>query len=284
VISSPFCAAACPGRRLRVAAAAALTVILTVTAVQVHARQSTAPSASHRSAASHGASSAPGGAGDVKAQGSYSIGVAMGIQLLRSGIRANDVSFEKLMQGMRDVTGGKVQPSIEDQQHIQALVQQIRARAAETNRAAALTNRAAARKFLAENARRQGVKSTPSGLQYRVLKEGTGPSPRPTDQVTVNYSGTLLNGTEFDNSYKRGHPETFTVNGVIKGWSEALVMMKPGAKWQLYIPPDLAYGDEGKGPVPPGALLKFDVELVSVTPAASPGGARPDIGAGGGGR
>jgi FKBP-type peptidyl-prolyl cis-trans isomerase len=130
-------------------------------------------------------------------------------------------------------------------------------------------NRAAARNLLAKNGKQSDVITTPSGLQYKVLSPGRGDSPRSTDLVTVNYRGTLLDGTEFDNSFKRGQPPTFPVNRVIKGWQEALVLMKPGAKWELYIPPELAYDEKSVGPIPPGSLLKFEIELLSVnTPSA----------------
>jgi len=124
----------------------------------------------------------------------------------------------------------------------------------------------AAAEFLAKNAKADGVVQTASGLQYKIVDAGkTGAnSPQPTDTVTVQYRGKLLDGTVFDSSYDRGQPATFPVNGVIKGWQEALPLMKPGAKWQLFIPADLAYGDSGQGKIPPGSLLIFDVELLSV--------------------
>ena len=109
------------------------------------------------------------------------------------------------------------------------------------------------------------MKTLPSGLQYKVLAEGKGAQPKPTDQVTVNYRGTLIDGTEFDSSYKRGEPVTFPVNQVIPGWSEALPLMKTGAKWQLFVPAGLAYGEHGAGrDIPPNAALIFEVELVGV--------------------
>ena len=105
----------------------------------------------------------------------------------------------------------------------------------------------------------------PSGLQYKVIAEGSGKTPQATDTVTVNYKGTLIDGTEFDSSYKRGQPASFQVNGVIKGWTEALQLMKEGSKWQLFIPPDLAYGERGAGrTIPPNSTLIFEVELISV--------------------
>jgi FKBP-type peptidyl-prolyl cis-trans isomerase len=124
--------------------------------------------------------------------------------------------------------------------------------------------------FLAANAKKPGIKSTKSGLQYQVLKAGTGDSPKRTDTVVTNYRGTLLDGTEFDSSYKRGRPATFAVNGVIKGWTEALQLMKVGGKWKLYVPSDLAYGDNGAGElIKPGATLVFEVELLEIKKPAN---------------
>ena len=121
------------------------------------------------------------------------------------------------------------------------------------------------KKFLAENQKKEGIKTLPSGLQYKVLTEGTGKTPKETDNVTVNYKGTLIDGTEFDSSYKKGQPATFQVNGVIKGWTEALQLMKEGSKWQLFIPPELAYGERGAGPtILPNSTLIFEVELLTV--------------------
>ena len=127
-------------------------------------------------------------------------------------------------------------------------------------------NHTAAKSFLAENGKKKDIVTTASGLQYKVLAPGSGDSPKSTDQVTVNYRGTLLDGTEFDSSYKRGQPASFPVNGVIPGWQEALILMKPGAKWQLFVPPNLAYDLDSPPAIPPGSLLVFDVELLSVKP------------------
>ena len=119
--------------------------------------------------------------------------------------------------------------------------------------------------FLAANKGKEGVVPLPSGLQYKILKEGTGPKPTATDSVVCNYRGTLINGTEFDSSYKRGQPATFPVTGVIKGWTEALQLMPVGSKWQLFIPSDLAYGERGPAPeIGPNATLIFEVELLSI--------------------
>ena len=253
-------------RTLPVALAIVLSVTLSVGAAHVQARQGGSPGEpQHKPASSSTA--------DVKGAGSYSLGVLLGWQLHQSGLNASSVSIEKVLQGLKDVTSGKVQPSEQDNDHLRELIVESRA-------AAAGPNKAAARRFLAQNAKRQGVKTTPSGLQYKILSVGSGTPPQPNDQVVVNYRGTLLDGTEFDSSYKRGQPATFQVNHVIPGWTEALVMMKPGARWELYIPPELAYGDAGRGPIPPGSLLKFEVQLVKVTPGAPAGGAGPNVGGG----
>jgi FKBP-type peptidyl-prolyl cis-trans isomerase len=137
--------------------------------------------------------------------------------------------------------------------------------------AAAAKNEAAAAQYLARNGKEKGVITTPSGLEYKVIAAGDKKAPpiTATDQVTVNYRGKLLDGTEFDSSYERGVPATFPVNGVIKGWQEALVLMKPGAKYELFIPPALAYGPQPKPRIPGGSLLIFDVELISAKSAGS---------------
>ena len=127
-----------------------------------------------------------------------------------------------------------------------------------------MTNLKAGEDFLAANAKKEGVKTTASGLQYKVIKSGSGPSPKPTDTVKVHYNGTLIDGTVFDSSIRRGSPATFPVNGVIPGWTEALQLMKVGDKWQLFIPAKLAYGEQGPGPIGPNATLIFDVELLGI--------------------
>ncbi len=121
--------------------------------------------------------------------------------------------------------------------------------------------------FLAENKKKEGIKTLPDGLQYKVIKAGTGKKPKADDTVTVNYRGTLIDGTEFDSSYKRGQPATFPVSGVIPGWTEALQLMQEGSKWELFIPSNLAYGERGRpGIIGPNAALIFEVELVSIRP------------------
>jgi FKBP-type peptidyl-prolyl cis-trans isomerase len=132
-------------------------------------------------------------------------------------------------------------------------------------------NKTEGAKFLEENKKKEGVKTTASGLQYKALKEGNGAQPKATDTVTVNYRGTLINGTEFDSSYKRGQPATFPVNGVIKGWTEALQLMKVGSKYQLFIPSNLAYGERAVSPdLAANSTLIFEVELLDAKPAPTP--------------
>jgi FKBP-type peptidyl-prolyl cis-trans isomerase len=202
---------------------------------------------------------------------SYSLGVSMGEQLRTSGVGADRVSSERLAQGVRDALSGKVKLTDADRERISNLARSAYAAAGDTN------HRAAA-KFLAENSRKPDVVTTASGLQYKVIEPGSGDSPKPTDEVTVNYRGTLLDGTEFDSSYKRGQPVPFQVNRVIPGWSEALQLMKPGAKYQLFVPPQLAYDLRSPPAIPPGSLLIFEVELLSIKvaqPPAAQTGAQP---------
>jgi FKBP-type peptidyl-prolyl cis-trans isomerase len=213
----------------------------------------------------------PASEADVRNQGSYSIGVSIGNQLKSLGLTPDALDLSRVTQGLKDALAGTAQVSAEDNQRVGALIESGR-------NATGNTNKAAATKFLAENGKRKGVVTTASGLQYRVVNAGKGTSPKATDQVTVHYRGTLLDGTEFDSSIKRGEPAQFPVNGVIKGWQEALVLMKPGAKWELFIPPDLAYGMDSPPSIPPNSLLRFDVELLSVggEQAKGPGTAKPE--------
>ncbi len=193
----------------------------------------------------------------------------MGTQLHQMGLTSESVSNEKLAQGLKDALSGKATMSMEHQKTIQTFIEGTRNKLGDTNHATADA-------FLAENGKKKDVVTTASGLEYHVVNAGTGASPKPTDMVTVNYRGTLLDGTEFDSSYKRGQPATFPVNGVIPGWQEALVLMKPGAKYELFVPPKLAYDMHPPTPViPPGSLLKFDVELISVKPPPPPAPATP---------
>lgn len=210
--------------------------------------------------------------GSLKQKASYSLGVLMGAQLRELGLDTDSIAFDQVEKGLHDVVKGTVKASDADKQNVQALVLRVRA-------AVARRNRAAAHDFLAKNGKRKGVVTTASGLEYRILRPGSGAPPHPTDVVTVNYRGTLLDGTVFDSTYDRGQPATFPLDHVIKGWQEALVLMRPGAKWEIYIPPDLAYGDDSQAPIPPGSLLKFEVELLGVKPqAAAPAAPAPSLG------
>lgn len=206
---------------------------------------------------------------DNKEKFSYALGMSLGNNLRRSGIPLDEIDPNAIMEGVKegyDLSKARLSES-EARDIIMSTQREARTRLAEKNKKEG-------EKFLEENKKKEGVVTLPSGLQYKVLAEGSGDSPKPDDMVTVNYRGTLIDGTEFDSSYKRGQPAKFGVNGVIKGWSEALQLMKPGAKWQLFIPPELAYGERGSGlAIGPNSTLIFDVELLSVekrpTPTAS---------------
>jgi len=153
----------------------------------------------------------------------------------------------------------------ERQQAMAALQEELRSRFADERAAQGEKNRAEGDTFLEENRSREGVVTLPSGLQYSILREGDGPRPAMTDQVSVHYVGTFLDGTEFDNSYTAGNPVIFAVNRVIAGWTETLQLMRVGAKWRLWIPPELAYGEAGQGTrIGPNATLVFEVELLAI--------------------
>jgi FKBP-type peptidyl-prolyl cis-trans isomerase FklB len=196
---------------------------------------------------------------------SYIVGTQMGQQMKTQGIPFDKDAF---MMAIEDAMAGN--PPRLSQEEIQQAVTAYQQQRQEHAKVVAETNKKAGEAFLASNAKKPGVKVTGSGLQYQVLEEGKGASPSATDTVVVNYRGTLLDGTEFDSSYKRGQPATFPVNGVIPGWQEALQMMKPGAKWKIFVPANLAYGERGAGAtIGPNATLTFEVELLEVkAPAA----------------
>jgi FKBP-type peptidyl-prolyl cis-trans isomerase FklB len=196
-------------------------------------------------------------------QTSYLFGLTFGEQLRRVGI-ADQVSIDAIARGLKDGLHGKTSTPA-DQQQVQAYVRSAM-------QSATARNQAAAKDFLGRNAQEKGVKTTPSGLQYKILVPGDSKAAvvTPTDEVTVQYRGKLLDGSEFDSSYARGTPASFPVNGVIAGWKEALVLMKPGAKWQLFVPPELAYGAAPRPGIPGGSLLIFEVELLSVKSSGAP--------------
>jgi len=200
---------------------------------------------------------------DQKDKESYSLGYQFGQSLKAQEL---DINLEVYESGIKDALGGK-NPSLsreEMQKTISELQQRIAATRQKGLKEMAEKNLAEGKAFLEENKKKEGIKTLPSGLQYKVLAQGSGKTPQATDSGTVNYKGTRVNGTEFDNSYKRGKPTTFQVGKVIKGWTEALQLMKEGSKWELFIPPELGYGNRGAGPVPPNSILLFEVELISV--------------------
>lgn len=199
---------------------------------------------------------------------SYTIGVNIG-QDFKS--QKMEVDADLLLAGIKDSLAGKELRLTEEEMasEIQKFQQDMQAKMMADMEALSAKNKADGEAFLAENAKKEGVVVTASGLQYKVLEAGEGDSPVPSDVVTVHYRGTLVDGTQFDSSYDRGQPATFPVGGVIPGWTEALQLMKPGAKWQLVIPADLAYGERGAGQaIGPNSTLLFDVELISVEQGA----------------
>lgn len=195
---------------------------------------------------------------------SYSIGFDIGKNLRKNTI---DIDPAKVLAGIKDgikSDSASILTESEMAQVMQELQKSLMQKQSEKMKAESDVNKKAGEAFLAENAKKEGVKTTASGLQYKVLTSGSGKTPDANSTVTAHYRGTLIDGTEFDNSYKRGEPIKFPVTGVIKGWTEALQMMKEGDKWMLYIPSDLGYGDYGQGgTIPPGAVLVFEVELIA---------------------
>lgn len=195
---------------------------------------------------------------------SYSIGLNMGRNFKRQQVPINP---EAVLQGLRDAISGAKAALTDDEMKaaFQALEQEIATAQEAKNKDLAKKNSEEGAAFLAANKKKPGIKTTASGLQYKVLKEGTGPVPKKTDTVSTHYRGTLLDGTEFDSSIARNEPATFPVTGVIPGWTEALQLMKVGSKWQLFIPAELAYRDQGAGAdIGPNAVLVFDIELLGI--------------------
>src|SRR5207244_3961782 len=202
---------------------------------------------------------------DQKDKVSYSIGMNIGLNLSRQKV---DINTDVLNAGMKDAIAGKPQLTPDQVKDVMA---QFEKDMEQKQKQLGEKNKTDGAKFLEDNKKKPGVKTTASGLQYKVEKEGTGSQPKATDMVTVNYRGTLIDGTEFDSSYKRGQPATFPVNGVIKGWTEALQLMKQGSKYQLVIPSNLAYGERAMGAdIGPNATLIFEVELQDVKPPPTP--------------
>jgi len=195
---------------------------------------------------------------------SYSIGLDIGRNLKQQSV---DVNPDVLARGIRDVVGGNA-PLLTDEQvraTLAAFQQQMKVKQQEKLKEAGEKGKQEGEAFLVENKKEKGIITLPSGLQYKVLTMGAGPKLKAEQTVRVHYQGKLIDGTEFDSSYKRGEPAVFPVKGVIAGWTEALELMPVGSKWQLFIPSNLAYGESGAGQViPRNATLIFDVELLSI--------------------
>ncbi len=198
---------------------------------------------------------------------SYSIGYQVGGDFRRQGL---EIDPELVVRGVMDAQAGSepLMTPEEMRQTLTELAQQAAATAAQQREEQARKNLAEGETFLAANSEKDGVVTLPSGLQYQVLSEGEGDPPAATDTVTVQYRGTLIDGSEFDSSYGRGEPATFPLNRVIPGWTEGLQLMRPGAKYRLFVPPELAYGERGAGSkIGPNSALIFEIELLSVQPA-----------------
>ncbi len=193
----------------------------------------------------------------LKEKASYAMGLNMGNWIKSNGF---DFDLKILSQGMQDAASGAKTLLAPDETEKVLKEFQDQARNAATEK-----NKGQGAQFLAENAKKPGVITLPSGLQYKVLTEGTGPKPKDTETVVTNYRGTLIDGSEFDSSYSRNEPAEFPVKGVIKGWTEALLLMNVGSKWQLFVPSDLAYGERGAGAkIGPHATLIFEIELLQI--------------------
>ena len=206
---------------------------------------------------------------------SYMVGMDIGRGLTQI---KDDIDIKIVEQALEATLKGEKTTMTQEEalQVRQAYMQQMQAKRVTEQKAAAEKNKTEGTAFLAKNKAKSGVKTTASGLQYEVEKEGTGAKPKATDTVKVNYLGTKIDGTKFDSSYDRGQPATFPLNGVIKGWSEGLQLMPVGSKYKLYVPADLAYGENAPGPIGPNATLIFEVELVGIEDAAA---AKPTAGA-----
>lgn len=200
---------------------------------------------------------------DQKSKVSYIMGRNIGQNFKRQDV---DVDLSIFERGLKDGISGTTTPLIDDAQAreiMMAYQKELRSKQEEKRKQLGEKNKLEGETFLADNKKKSGVKTLPSGLQYEVMSDGKGAKPKSNDVVTVNYKGTFIDGMVFDSSEKLGKPATFSVTGVIKGWTEALLMMSPGAKWKLFIPSNLAYGEFGRGSIPPNATLIFEIELIS---------------------
>ena len=222
----------------------------------------------HSATAARKTSAAPLVLKTEKDKFSYALGMNTA-KRMGEGLKKQSVPFDSaiFVRGMKDgFAGGKMLLTDDEAQAVlTAMQKQVHEQQQAKIEQAAEGNKKEGEAFLAANKSKEGVVTLPSGLQYKILTAGTGPKPTTSDSVVCNYRGTLINGTEFDSSYKRGQPATFPVTGVIKGWTEALQLMPVGSKWQLFIPADLAYGDRGAGAdIGPGSTLIFEIELLSI--------------------
>ncbi len=211
---------------------------------------------------------------DQKSRVSYAIGMMLGHNWQQQGLEVNpDIA----VRAIKDVQAGgtTLLTQEEMQQTLTSFQQEFRAIQQKKKAELGSKNKADGEAFLAANKGQPGVETLPDGLQYIVLTKGTGATPAASDTVTVNYRGTLIDGTEFDSSYKRGEPASFPVGGVIRGWTEALQKMTVGSKWKLFIPSELAYGENGQRTIPPNSTLIFEVELLSTKSPAPPAPAQP---------
>lgn len=200
---------------------------------------------------------------------SYALGMNLGTTLHKQSV---PVDPNILARGLKDALAGGKTALTEDQARatLMEVQTEMRKKQEEQMQIAGAASKKEGEAFLAANKNKDGVVTLPSGLQYKILTQGTGPKPTPSDSVVCNYRGTLINGTEFDSSYKRGEPATFPVTGVIKGWTEALQLMPVGSKWQLFVPSDMAYGERSPAPqIGPNATLIFEVELLSIQPKSA---------------
>jgi FKBP-type peptidyl-prolyl cis-trans isomerase FklB len=205
---------------------------------------------------------------------SYALGMNFGENFKKQGLDLDPAVFAKAFAEAFNT--GKTAMSDKDMQTVlTAAAQEIRQKQAAQQAEKSTAAQKEGETFLAANKTKEGVVTLPSGLQYKILKAGTGEKPSVDDSVVCNYKGTLINGTEFDASEKHGGPATFPVKGVIAGWTEALQLMPVGSKWQLFVPSNLAYGTQGPGDIGPNATLIFEVELVSIQKAAAPAGGQP---------
>lgn len=208
----------------------------------------------------------------VQQQVGYSVGADLGGNFRRNEF---DIDYDSFIRGFTDAFSGR--DLVLSKEKITEVLAAFRLRMQAAQKKKTEEMAKAGMAFLEENKKKEGIVALPSGLQYKVIRVGTGATPKASDTVSTNYRGTLVDGTEFDSSYKRGKPAEFPVKGVIKGWTEALQLMKVGAKWELYLPPSIAYGQRGSRTIPPNATLIFEIELLDIKEAPKPVVAPPRV-------